>query len=100
MIDDNQIACEIVLQCRELNPGATLCPSEVARALTPDSEAWSPLMPAVRRVAAKLAGEGLVVPTQRGVRIDAEAARGPIRLALCVNTVDLRSALKRLPEKG
>ena len=100
MIDDNQIACEIVLQCRKLNPGVTLCPSEVARALTPDSEAWSPLMPAVRRVAAVLAREGLIVATQRGVRIDAKAAHGPIRLALCVNPVDLRAALKRITVKG
>ena len=60
---------------------STICPSEVARALAPDSEAaWRAMMPAVRRVAASLARADRLAVLQRGVPVDAETARGPIRL--------------------
>ena len=60
---------------------ATICPSEVARALAPDDEpAWRGLMPDVRRVAGSLADRGLVRVTQRGRSVDATTARGPIRV--------------------
>jgi hypothetical protein len=59
--------------------GATVCPSEVARALEGGSEArWRALMPAVRAVAAAMPDR--VAATQRGAPVDALAARGPIRL--------------------
>ncbi|MFC4505164.1 MULTISPECIES: DUF3253 domain-containing protein [Streptomyces] len=53
-------------------PGASVCPSEVARAIRrgPDEE-WRDLMEPVRRAAARLATSGLVVVTQRGVTVDA-----------------------------
>lgn len=55
---------------------ATLCPSEVARALAED---WRPLMPRVRAVAAEMPD---IVATQGGIAVDPVAARGAIRLAL------------------
>ena len=58
---------------------ATICPSEVARALAP--EEWRPLMPRVREVAARLANSGEVVVTQKGAPVDALTARGAIRIA-------------------
>ena len=57
----------------------TVCPSEVARALSPDN--WRPLMPRIREVAARLAEDGEIVATQRGVVVDAVDAHGPIRLS-------------------
>lgn len=57
-------------------PDASFCPSEVARALAAD---WRPLMPAVRQVAADMAG---IEATQRGARVDPLTATGPIRLRL------------------
>ena len=61
-------------------PGATICPSEVARALAPDD--WRPLMPRVREVAGVLARAGRVAITQRGVALDPDAEpRGAIRIA-------------------
>ena len=56
--------------------GKTFCPSDAAKALSPD---WRPLMADVRRVAA---GHPDVVATQRGVPVDPVTARGPIRLGL------------------
>lgn len=60
-------------------PGKTVCPSDVARALAP--EGWRPLMPLVRDVARSRALAGTIVVMQRGLVVDIDDARGPIRLA-------------------
>ncbi len=60
-------------------PGATICPSEAARAAAED---WRALMPAVRARAAEMADRGVLEVTQRGEVVDARAARGPVRLRL------------------
>ena len=62
--------------------GATICPSDAARALAPgDERAWRALMPQVRRVADELKARGLIRVTARGVDIaSAQEAHGPIRL--------------------
>uniref|UniRef100_A0A7S1KXL9 DUF3253 domain-containing protein n=1 Tax=Neobodo designis TaxID=312471 RepID=A0A7S1KXL9_NEODS len=61
-------------------PGATMCPSEVARALAPDP-AWRALMEPVRRVARRLAISRHLVITQRGTAVDPHSEfHGPIRL--------------------
>lgn len=78
-IGDDAIAAVLMELAHRRGRGASFCPSEAARALAAD---WRPLMPQVRRVAATLAGEGRLVATQRGLPIDAAAARGPIRLRL------------------
>ena len=61
---------------------ASICPSEVARALAPDH--WRALMPQIRAVAAELAGAGSLRITQRNEEITpatllAGQTRGPIR---------------------
>ena len=56
--------------------GKSFCPSEAAKALSPD---WRTLMLDVRRVAA---GHPDVMATQGGVPVDPVTARGPIRLTL------------------
>lgn len=60
--------------------GATICPSDAARALRPDGD-WRALMDDVRRVAADETEAGRLEVRQRGERVDPSAARGPIRLA-------------------
>lgn len=60
--------------------GATICPSEVARALQPNNGAWRELMPRIREVAAELASDDRLVVTRRGVVVDATDPGGPIRL--------------------
>ncbi|QJR37136.1 DUF3253 domain-containing protein [Gemmatimonas groenlandica] len=62
---------------------ASICPSEVARALAPDQ--WRALMPQVRAVAADLALAGALRITQGSVEIAPGAVlagltRGPLRL--------------------
>jgi hypothetical protein len=58
--------------------GATICPSEAARAVDP--EGWRELMPAARAAAGRLAAEGTVEVTQGGAVVDVATARGPVRI--------------------
>ena len=61
--------------------GATICPSEAARAVGgADPDDWRPLMPAARAAAGRLAGAGEVEVTQGGVVVDVATARGPVRV--------------------
>ncbi|WP_326539453.1 DUF3253 domain-containing protein [Pseudorhodoferax sp.] len=60
--------------------GATVCPSEVARALAPDGGRWRALMPQVRAVAQRLALARRLQVTRGGVPVDATQPGGPIRL--------------------
>lgn len=77
---DDELAEAIFALLTERGAGKTICPSEAARRVQPND--WRPLMEPVRNVAARLAGEGRLVVTQRGEPVDIAAARGPIRLRL------------------
>lgn len=59
-------------------PGKTICPSEAARAVSPDN--WRELMEPARRAARRLAQRGSIVITQAGKEIDAGNSLGPVRL--------------------
>jgi hypothetical protein len=60
--------------------GATICPSEVARALITGGDDWRGAMPQVRAVARQLASAQRLEVTRRGVEVDATSRGGPIRL--------------------
>ena len=68
----------MLLELAEARGSGTFCPSEAARRL---AEEWRPLMPDVRRVAARLVDHGRLRASQRGRPVDPAEARGPIRLA-------------------
>lgn len=68
---------ELLEQRRE---GATICPSEAARAV--GGEDWRPLMEPARDAARRLVEQGRIDVTQRGEVVDLDEARGPIRLRL------------------
>ncbi|MBJ6121996.1 DUF3253 domain-containing protein [Sphingomonas mollis] len=65
-------------------PGATICPSEVARALATASEAgttatdWRDAMPIVHAAVDRLVAEGLVRLSWKGDALDTRA--GPYRI--------------------
>jgi hypothetical protein len=62
-------------------PGASICPSDVARALAAEEAAWRPLMAPVRDAAAQLAQAGVVIITQGDQTVDpADVHHGAIRL--------------------
>ncbi|MEM6373468.1 MAG: DUF3253 domain-containing protein [Pseudomonadota bacterium] len=79
MVDDADVARAILRAVHTRGAGKTICPSEVARALSDD---WRTLMPTVRTVAQTLARTGQIAVTQKGKVVDAHSARGPIRLGL------------------
>lgn len=60
--------------------GATICPSEAARAVDPDG--WRDLMEPARAAARRLVAAGAVEITQGGRVVDPSTARGPIRVRL------------------
>ena len=62
-------------------PGATICPSEAARALA-GGDAFRELMEPVREAARAMAARGELEVTQGGRVVDPTRARGPIRLRL------------------
>jgi hypothetical protein len=81
--DDARIASVLAALAAARGPGASFCPSEAARLLAPDpGQGWRRLMPAVRRVAARMQDEGRLAATRRGRPVRADAALGPIRLSL------------------
>ena len=61
-------------------PGATICPSEAARALA--GEDFRPLMDPVRETAWQMAARDALEITQAGEPVERDAAPGPIRLRL------------------
>ena len=81
-LDQGRIRDEIQRQVATRGPGKTICPSEVARALSGDETVWRALMPSVREAAIMLADEGKLVITQKGVAVSGPDLRGPVRLGL------------------
>ena len=76
----------------------TACPSEVARVLDP--EHWREYMQPVRDAAARLAQRGRIDVLQRGKKVSAKSAHGPIRLRLAA-AVDgyRRTDFRKHPEQ-
>ena len=67
-------------------PGRTVGPTDVARTLAGDHpDAWAPLMPPIRRAAAKLMKEGRLVILRKGKPVDPDDFKGVYRLALPVD---------------
>lgn len=57
---------------------ATICPSDVARAMSEND--WRDLMEPVRKAARRLVDAGEVEITQKGSVVDPSTAKGPIRI--------------------
>lgn len=73
-----RVAATVRTLLRHRPAGATICPSDVARAVS--SPEWRQAMGTVRAVAVEQAGDGEIVVLQRGAMVASPAeARGPIR---------------------
>jgi len=75
---DRALEAEILALLAARPRGATICPSEAARAVRPD--AWRPLMERARCAARRLVAEGRAEMLQGGRVVDASRARGPVRI--------------------
>lgn len=74
---DSRIADEILRQTAARGPEASICPSEVARALAP---VWRPLLGEVRRTAIRLAQAGQIEILRKGKPIEPAELKGVVRL--------------------
>lgn len=73
-----RVAATVRALLRHRPTGATICPSDVARAVS--SPDWRPALATVRAVAVEQADDGEIVVLQRGVPVPRPAeARGPLR---------------------
>lgn len=59
----------------------SICPSDVARIVGGPDEGWRKYMGQVRQIAAALATQGEVFATQNGEPVEADGAKGPIRIS-------------------
>ena len=72
------ITATILRIAAERGPEKSLCPTDVARAVS--AENWRPLLGAVRKVAADLARQGKIEILRKGKPINPDDMRGVIRL--------------------
>lgn len=78
---DRALERAIVTLLDQRAAGATICPSEAARAVAAEHEIeWRPLMERSRAAARRLVDAGHIEITQRGHVVDPSTAKGPIRL--------------------
>lgn len=75
---DAALETTILEMLAERRRGATICPSEAARRVSPED--WRDLMEPARAAARRLVTTGRVEITQRGQVVDPSTARGPIRI--------------------
>ncbi|MEJ5946636.1 DUF2256 and DUF3253 domain-containing protein [Pseudokineococcus basanitobsidens] len=78
---DAELEAAVLRLLDERAAGATICPSEAARAVGgADEGAWRALMEPARAAARRLVASGEVEITQRGHVVDPSTARGPVRV--------------------
>lgn len=83
MADPATLETTILDMLTQQEPGRTLAPMDVARAIGGDHpDGWGPLMQPLRRAAVKLMKEGRLVITRKGRPVDPDDFRGVYRLSL------------------
>jgi hypothetical protein len=75
---DQQLEQDILTLLARRDLAATICPSEVARAVGGTN--WRDLMEPVRQAARRLVDAGQVEITQGGEAVDPDHLKGPIRI--------------------
>jgi hypothetical protein len=81
--DQEAIEQAILDLLAQREPGRTISPMDVARALGSDHpDDWGPLMQPVRGAAVKLMKEGRLLITRKGRPVDPDDFRGVYRLSL------------------
>jgi Protein of unknown function (DUF3253) len=77
---DHALESTILELLSRRGPGKTICPSDAARLLSPDT--WEDLMEPTRAAAKRLVEDGRIVITQRRKVVDPAHARAAIRLRI------------------
>lgn len=74
------ISQTILTMATERGADKTVCPSEIARELFPKN--WRKHMQEVRDAAITLQKDGKVIITQKGLQVDVDSIKGPIRIKI------------------
>lgn len=77
---DEALEAAILALLRGRARGATICPSEAAKAVLGADGPWRSSMEAARSAARRLVARGEVEVTQKGRTVDPSRAKGPIRI--------------------
>lgn len=77
---NNKLELIILKLLGSREPGASICPSEAARAVFDDD--WRDQMSRVREVANAMVKQGQIEICQKGAAVDPMTAKGPIRLRI------------------
>jgi hypothetical protein len=80
MNPNTDISTAILLTANERGPEKSTCPSEIARMLFPND--WRKHMKDVVDVAIDLHNEHKVMITQKGLPIDVDHIKGPVRIKI------------------
>lgn len=80
MQGQKDIKTTILTVAKNRGPEKSTCPSEIARMLFPDD--WRKHMSEVVDVAINLHHQGKVAITQKGIPIDVQHIKGPIRIKI------------------
>ena len=76
--EDGSAEAAILSLLAEREAGKSICPSEAARRLDP--ETWRAAMPIIHATARKLVSQGSVAITQKGVVVSTDGLEGPYRI--------------------
>lgn len=74
------ISSTILSTAAKRGPDKSTCPSEIARMLFPND--WRKHMKAVLDTAIELHRQGKVVITQKGIPVDVDHIKGPVRIKI------------------
>lgn len=80
MLQHTDISSAILSLATHRGAEKTICPSEIARMLFPDN--WPEHMKDVVNEAIDLHNQGKVVITQKGMPVDVNSIKGPIRIKI------------------
>lgn len=73
-----RVTATVLTLLRSRRPESSICPSDAARVV--GGAGWRSLVPLARDVADELARDGLVVVTQGDQTVEANGAKGPVRI--------------------
>ena len=76
----NSIADTILSMALHRGPNKTICPSDVAREMFPDD--WRKHMGEIRNEAIVLHKDGSILITQKGIPVNTDHIKGPIRIRI------------------
>lgn len=79
-MNNTDVAEVIIRMATERGSDKTICPSEVARAMF--AQDWRNHMSEVRDIAITLQQQGKVSITQKGVEVNVQDIKGPIRIKI------------------